>query len=187
MLPSLVQQVAHEDQALVDHRDEGIRAAPPCVAVGDLFEEVWFLVEGLAANLDVHAEVRAHVEGRVNVDELEAAGVLDLAAQRAALEGGEDELVVAPDEFVGPALASAARRLSKQSSSSSRFSFRGSSMCSSVWNGRMAVQTSRILPFQTSSTSRLSSKRRKRYFSGQRLALLDELDQVALLGVAESS
>jgi hypothetical protein len=61
-------------------------------------------VEGLAADLDVHAEVRAHVEGRVNVDELEAAGVLDLAAERAALEGGEDELVVAPDEFVGPAL-----------------------------------------------------------------------------------
>jgi hypothetical protein len=47
-------------------------------------------------------------EGRVNVDELEAAGVLDLAAERAALEGGEDELVVAPDEFVGPALDLAA-------------------------------------------------------------------------------
>src|SRR5438445_3810242 len=76
---------------------------PPGVAVGDLFEEVGLFVEGLAANLDVHAEVRADVEGRVNVDELEAAGVLDLAAERAALEGGEDELVVAPDEFVGPA------------------------------------------------------------------------------------
>ena len=99
----LVHQIAHEDEAFVNHGDEGIRAAPPGVAVGDLFEEVGLFVEGLAANLDVHGEIRADVEGRVNVDELEAAGVLDLAAERAALEGGEDELVVAPDEFVGPA------------------------------------------------------------------------------------
>ena len=99
-----VHQVTHEDEALVNHGDEGICAAPPGVAVGDLFEEVRLLVEGLAANLDVHAEVRAHVEGRVDVDKLQAAGVLDLAAERAALEGGEDELVVALDEFVGPAL-----------------------------------------------------------------------------------
>src|SRR6266851_3448395 len=75
--------------------------------------------------------------------------------------------------------------LSSPSSSSSRFSFLGSSMCSRVWKGRMAVQTSRDLPFQTSSTSRLSAKRRKRYFSGKRLALLDELDEVALLGGGE--
>ena len=57
-----------------------------------------------AANLDVHAEVRAHVKGRLNVDELQPAGLFDLAAERAAFEGREDELVVAPDEFVGPAL-----------------------------------------------------------------------------------
>ena len=47
------------------------------------------------------------------------------------------------------------------------------------------MQTSRVLPFQTSSTSRLSSNRMKRYFSGSGLALLDELGQVALLGVGE--
>src|ERR1017187_4063263 len=92
-----VHQVAHEDEAFVNHRDEGIRAASPGVAVGDLFEEVRLFVEGLAANLDVHAEIRTHVEGRVNVDQLEAAGLLNLAAECAALEGGEDELVVAPD------------------------------------------------------------------------------------------
>jgi hypothetical protein len=60
-------------------------------------------VEGLAADLDVHAEVRAHVEGRVDVDELEAARVFDLATERATFERGKNELVVAPDEFVGPA------------------------------------------------------------------------------------
>src|SRR6266850_5172273 len=107
MLPSLCIK-SRMRMSFVNHGDEGIRAAPPGVAVGDFFEEVRLFVEGLAANLDVHAEVRAHVEGRVNVDELEAAGVLDLAAQRAALEGGEDEFVVAPDEFVGPAFDLAA-------------------------------------------------------------------------------
>ncbi|MEI6787674.1 MAG: hypothetical protein WCL49_04260 [bacterium] len=61
-------------------------------------------MEGLAADLDIHAEVCADVEGRVNVDELEAARVLDLATECAALERGEDEFVIAPDEFVGPTL-----------------------------------------------------------------------------------
>jgi hypothetical protein len=61
-------------------------------------------VEGFAADLDVHGEVGADVEGWVDVDEFEAAGLLDLLAEGAGLEGGEDELVVAPDEFVGPAL-----------------------------------------------------------------------------------
>jgi len=59
-----VHQVAHEDEAFVNHGDEGIRA---------------------------------DVEGQINVDELEAAGVLDLAAQGPGFQGGEDE-------FVGPAL-----------------------------------------------------------------------------------
>ena len=83
MLPSSVQQIAHEDQPLVDHRDERVRAPPPRVAVGDLLEDVRLLVECLAADLDVHAEVGAHVERRVDVDQLEPARVLDLLAQRA--------------------------------------------------------------------------------------------------------
>jgi hypothetical protein len=66
-------------------------------------------VEGLAANLDVHAEVRAHVERRVNVDELQPAGVLDLPPERAGFERGENQFVVAPNQLVRPAfkLASA--------------------------------------------------------------------------------
>ena len=55
-------------------------SAPPGVAVGDLFEEVRLFVEGLAADLDVHTEIRAHVKGRVDVDKLEAARLLDLFA-----------------------------------------------------------------------------------------------------------
>ena len=161
-----------------------IRAAPPGVAVGDLFEEVRLLVEGLAADLDVHAEIRAHVEGRVDVDQLEAAGVLDLPAQRARLEGRQDQLVVAPDELVGPALELPAAAV-EQFLAASLVSVRGSSTCSSVWKGSTVVQTSRVLPFQTSSTSRLSSNRMKRYFSGSGLPCWIRVDQVALLGVAQ--
>jgi hypothetical protein len=51
-----------------------------------LFQQVRFLVEGLAADLDVHAEIRADVEGRVYVDKLQTAGVLDLLAQRSCLQ-----------------------------------------------------------------------------------------------------
>ena len=101
--PIFRQQIAHEDQPLVDHGDERIGALAPGVAVGDFFENVGLLGEGVVADLDVHAEVGAHVEGRVDVDELDAALLLDLLAQRAVLQAGEDELVVAPDELVGPA------------------------------------------------------------------------------------
>ena len=45
--------------------------------------------------------------------------------------------------------------------------------------------TSRVLPFQTSSTSRLSSKQQEAVLLGQRLAFADQLDEVALLGVGE--
>ena len=67
------------------------------------FENVGLLGEGVVADLDVHGEVGADVEGRVDVDELDAALRFDLLAQRTVLEAGEDELVVAPDELVGPA------------------------------------------------------------------------------------
>ena len=89
-------------------RDERVRALAPGVAVGDFFEDVRLLGEGVVADLDVHAEVGADVEGRVDVDQLDAAVGLDLLAQRAVLEAGQDELVVAPDELVGPAVELAA-------------------------------------------------------------------------------
>lgn len=65
-------------------------------------------MKGFAADLDVHGEIGADVEGRIDVNEFEATGVLDLLAEGAGFEGGEDELVIAPDEFVAPALELAA-------------------------------------------------------------------------------
>src|SRR3989338_2118854 len=48
-------------------------------------------------------------------------------------------------------------------------SLRGSSICSMVLKGRTRLQTSWVLPFHTSSTSRSSSNKRNRYFSGKGL------------------
>ena len=64
MLPSIAIKISHQYQSFVDHRDEAIRASSPGVAVGDLLQQVRLLVKGLAADLDVHAEIRANVEGR---------------------------------------------------------------------------------------------------------------------------
>src|SRR6266853_19146 len=59
-------------------------------------------------NFDVHAEIRADIEGWVYVNEFEAACVFDLAAERSGFERGKNELVVAPDELVGPTFELAA-------------------------------------------------------------------------------
>ena len=179
-------QIAHEDEAFVNHGDEGIRAAPPGVAVGDLFEEVRLFVEGLAANLDVHAEVRAHVEGRVDVDELEAAGVLDLAAERAALEGGEDELVVAPDEFVGPALdlPPAAIELEAEFLVVALF-LPGLVNVLEGLEGEDGGADFAGLAVPDEFDLTLVGEEEEAVFLGEGLALLDELDEVALLGVGE--
>jgi hypothetical protein len=88
----------------VQHGDERVDALPPGVAVGDFFEDVGFIGEGFVANFDVHGEINADIEGGIDIDELDAALLFDFVAERAAAEGGEDELVVASDEFVGPAL-----------------------------------------------------------------------------------
>jgi hypothetical protein len=45
-----------------------------------------------------------HIKGRIDVDQLQAALGFDLLAQGPIVEGAEDQLVVAPDQFVRPAL-----------------------------------------------------------------------------------
>ena len=103
--PFLGQQVPHQDQPLVNHRDKGIRALPPCVAIGDLLQDVGPFGESIAADFDVHRKICAHVKWRVNVDQLEAALIFNLLAQWSVLQRGEDEFVIAPDELIGPALS----------------------------------------------------------------------------------
>src|SRR5699024_5115681 len=132
-------------------------------------QEVGLLVEGLVADGDVHGKVGTDIERRVDVDELEATGILDLAAQRTGLQRGQNQFVVAPQMslLVQPRVW---RPRASNSSPWTRVSSRGSSMCSSVWKGNTALQTSALLPFHTSSISRLSSNSRKRYLSGSGLS-----------------
>ena len=102
--PVLGQQIPHQDQPFVNHGDKGVRALAPDVAVGDLFQDIGLLGEGVVADLDGHGEIRAYVKGWINVNQLETALFFYLLAQRAVLQGRQDQLVVAPDEFVGPPL-----------------------------------------------------------------------------------
>ena len=59
---------------------------PQVVAVSDFFKNVGFLGEGVAADLDVHGEIRTHIERRVNGDQFDAALLFYLLSQRAILQ-----------------------------------------------------------------------------------------------------
>ena len=114
------QQIPHQRQPLVDHRDERVGPFAPRVAVGNLLQNVGFLGEGLdsagrtppdeggyrgvAPHFDVHRKVGPHVERRIDVDELQAALRLEFLAQRPVLQRRQDQFVVAPDEFIRPPL-----------------------------------------------------------------------------------
>ena len=59
----------------------------PGVAVGDFFQDVWLLGEGVSADFDVHRKIRAYVKRRIDVNQLEAALLFNLLAQRTVFEG----------------------------------------------------------------------------------------------------
>ena len=156
----------------------------PGIAVGDLLENVGFLVEGLAADLDVHAEVGTDIKRRVNVDELEAAGFFDLGAEGTGFEGGEDEFVIAPDEFVGPALDLAAAGVEAKLVISASFlpGFVNVFQRLEWQNGRtdfasLAVPDEFNLAFVIEEEEAV--------FLRQRLPLINELDEVTLLGIRQ--
>ena len=126
------QQIPHQRQPLVDHRDERVGTFSPRVAVGNLLQDVGFLGEGLdfagrtplaplirgvAPHFDVHRKIGPHVERRIDVDALQAALRLDFLAQRPVLQRRQNQFVVAPDEFVRPPLelpAAGVRRKERQ-------------------------------------------------------------------------
>ncbi len=142
-------------------------------------------MEGFAADLDVHGEVRADVEGRVDVDELQPTGVLDLAAQRTGLEGGEDELVIAPDEFVGPALGLAAGGVEKFRRVSRDFFHPRLVDVFQRLEGQDGVADLAGFAVPDQLHLALVGEEHEAVFLRQRLALLDELDEDALLGVGK--
>jgi len=86
--PVIGEQITHQNEAFVDHRDKRVGTLAPGIAVGDLFKNVGLLGEGVAAiaNLDVHREVSPDIERRVDVDQLQTALLFDFVAQRPVLE-----------------------------------------------------------------------------------------------------
>ena len=91
----LAQQIPHQRQPLEHHMQIGIRAFSPGIPVGDGFEDGLLLLESVAlfAELDLHREVRADVERRVDVNQI------DLSAKLLE-ERSHDEFVIAPDEHI---------------------------------------------------------------------------------------
>ena len=182
--PLRVHQIPHEDQPFINHGDEGIGAAAPGIAVGDLFEQVGFFVEGFAADFDIHGEVGADVEGRVNVDEFEAAGVFDLAAEGTALERGEDEFVIAPDELVGPALDLASAQIEAEFLLLALLFPGFVNMFEGLERQDGGADFAGLaVPDQFHLA--LVGEEQEPVLLRQRLALLNELDEVALLGLGQ--
>jgi hypothetical protein len=87
------QQLVDQDEALVHHRQVGLAPSTPRVAVGMLLEHGRELVDRCITDPDPMGEVGTRVERRIDIDELDLAGVL---RQKAA----HHELVVAPDQLI---------------------------------------------------------------------------------------
>src|SRR5690348_14734595 len=68
---------------------------PPSVSISLFLDNAWLLDKGFIANLRLKGEIGPCSERRVNVDKVHLAGEL-------GQEGGEDVLLVAPDEAVAP-------------------------------------------------------------------------------------
>ncbi len=98
------EKLTHQTETFVNHGDETVRALAPRITIGNLFENVRFLGESFFffAEGDFGREISAHIERRIDVDEFQSTGGFNLPAHRTVHERGENELVVAPDEFVRP-------------------------------------------------------------------------------------
>ncbi|MGE3900841.1 MAG: hypothetical protein AB7G48_03330 [Nitrospiraceae bacterium] len=141
-------------------------------------------MEGLPADLDIHAEVRTHVEGRVDIDEPQAAGLLDLAAERPGLERRENQLVVAPDELIRPALDLPPAHVEIQLAVLALFLSRLVDMFEGLERQHGGTDFAAFaVPHQLDFA--LVGKEEEAILLRQRLPLLNQLDEVALLGIGK--
>ncbi|MCL0107176.1 hypothetical protein M1N63_01950 [Thermodesulfovibrionales bacterium] len=84
--PILGQQIPHENEPFINHGDEGVSSLAPGVAIGDFLKDIGLLGEGVTANFDIHEEIRAHVEGRIDIDQFQPALGLNILSQRPVLQ-----------------------------------------------------------------------------------------------------
>ena len=76
--PIIREEVSHETESLVDHRDEAIGSLPPGITIGQLLQYSRRLRELFISDLDFHREVCSYIEWWVDIDELDPSLSLDL-------------------------------------------------------------------------------------------------------------
>ena len=101
--PIIGEEVSHETESLVDHRDEAIGSLPPGITIGELLQYSRRLRELFISDLDLHREVCSHIEWWIDIDELDPSVCLDLLPEWSVFQTREYELVISPDELVRPA------------------------------------------------------------------------------------
>ena len=101
--PIIGEEVSHETESLIDHRDEAISSLPPGITIGELLQYSRRLRELFISDLDLHREIRSHIEWWVDIDELDPSLSLDLLSEWSVFQTREYELVISPDELVRPA------------------------------------------------------------------------------------
>ncbi len=101
--PVISEEVSHEPESLIDHRDEAICSPTPGIAIGEFLKYCGRLGIFLISYLYLHREVSSDIERWIDIDELDPSCCLDLLSQWSIFQTREYELVVSPDELVGPA------------------------------------------------------------------------------------
>ena len=101
--PIVGEEVSHETESLVDHRDEAIGSLPPGITIGELLQYSRRLRELFISYLDFHREVCSYIEWWIDIDELDPSVCFDLLSEWSVFQAREYELVISPDELVRPA------------------------------------------------------------------------------------
>ena len=101
--PIWSQEISHQRESLIDHRDEAIGSLPPGVTVGELLEYGWWLGELFISYLHLHREVSTHIERWIDIDELDPSCSLYLSSHGSVPQAREYQFVISPDELVRPA------------------------------------------------------------------------------------
>ncbi len=101
--PIWSEEISHQRESLIDHRDEAISSLAPGIAIGEFLEYGRRLGELLISDLHLHREVSTHIERWIDIDELDPSCLLYLSSHRSVSQTREYELVISPDELVRPA------------------------------------------------------------------------------------
>ena len=100
--PIWSEEISHQRESLIDHRDEAIGSLAPGITIGELLEYRRRLGELLISYLHLHREISTHIERWIDIDELDPSGSLYLSPHRSVSQTREYELVISPDKLIRP-------------------------------------------------------------------------------------